>query len=66
MSGGGEMARYGSTLPFDTEESEENDESPNNGVVVRKEENILALFRYIFSWFRRKGKPQAQPSACCA
>lgn len=34
-------------------------------VAVRKEENMLAFLRYVFSWFRRKGTVQEPPSACC-
>ena len=56
---GREMSSYGA---IEAEGSGNVDHDVNDNDNLRKEENIFALFRYVFSWFRRKGKTQPQPS----
>lgn len=54
MSANREMAAYA------RQQSE--DEKIDPAFVIRKEENILAFLRYVFSWFRRKGTVQEPPN----
>ena len=53
------MSSYGA---IGAEGGDNVDPDVNDNDNFRKEENIFALFRYVFSWFRRKGKTQPQPS----
>ena len=59
MSAGREMDMYS--------DGRQNEENIGDGVVagMRKEENFLAFFRYVCSWFRRKGSVQEPPSTFC-